>query len=575
MNIFNAALVTPTYYVLFTSATIVTSAVLFQGFKGTGVSITTVIMGFLQICAGVVLLQLSKSAKDVPDTAIFKGDLDQMRQVAEQEAPESEPKADAIRGASSIIRRISAARQKMEEDEARRYYENRHLEGIEEPRENEGVEWDGIRRRRTGAGESPKSTTSRRGNARHPPLGMSKFPDFVDEDPSERPQTRESGRNFLGSIRIRSSTLHPFWRPTHSSHGTHDEVQPVSLTGITIGDEKKDQVISSTTEITPTPSLDAPFEPKELTGRKRSGTAAKPGSPPKNREERASSNSSHRQFSFGNLFHRRTSNEQLHVNQNAADRPAGPGRLFNFGNLGHRNHRHERGHSIKNSTEEESLGLVTGDTSDEKDQIILTQTSPSPAGSPRCPLPNDNEDYIHKKHPDGYHQTRRSISASSSLSNDTAASSKYSRQQQEQLPAYSSNDEHENYQVYPPNRLTSPEIADQSQPTRQDPSSHPHPHPDNSQSQSPPRLQVRRPLPALPDEEPSLNPFTLPSPILEEDASSPTELFPVPTSSAPTLVSTSRTPSPPPSSSPPRGATTNTNNVRRVANHYQSMSAKQ
>ncbi len=75
LNLFNAALVTPTYYVFFTSATIVTSAVLFQGFKGSAVTIATVIMGFLVICSGVVLLQMSKSAKDLPDAALFKGDL--------------------------------------------------------------------------------------------------------------------------------------------------------------------------------------------------------------------------------------------------------------------------------------------------------------------------------------------------------------------------------------------------------------------------------------------------------------------------------------------------------------------
>jgi len=50
-------------------------------------------MGFFQICAGVVLLQLSKSAKNVPDAEVFRGDLDQVRTVAEQEEPEYEPKA--------------------------------------------------------------------------------------------------------------------------------------------------------------------------------------------------------------------------------------------------------------------------------------------------------------------------------------------------------------------------------------------------------------------------------------------------------------------------------------------------
>lgn len=54
-------------------------------------------MGFLQICAGVVLLQLSKSAKNVPDAEVFRGDLDQVRTVAEQEEPEYEPKAGKCR----------------------------------------------------------------------------------------------------------------------------------------------------------------------------------------------------------------------------------------------------------------------------------------------------------------------------------------------------------------------------------------------------------------------------------------------------------------------------------------------
>ncbi|KAL7273117.1 hypothetical protein RUND412_004049 [Rhizina undulata] len=125
LNIFNAGLVTPTYYVCFTSSTMITSAVLFQGFKGNAYSITTVVLGFLQICAGVVLLQLSKSAKHVPDTEIFRGGLNQVRVVAEQSEPESEPKADTIRGAATIIRRLSTSRQKREAEEARHAAEDR------------------------------------------------------------------------------------------------------------------------------------------------------------------------------------------------------------------------------------------------------------------------------------------------------------------------------------------------------------------------------------------------------------------------------------------------------------------
>jgi magnesium transporter len=154
LNIFNAALVTPTYYVFFTSATIVTSAILFQGFKGSPVGIATVVMGFLQICAGVILLQLSKSAKDVPDAAVFKGDLDQVREVAEQEQPETEPKADAIRGTAAIIRRLSVSRQKMEQEEARRLREDKLKDQLEPLRENEVVQASARGKGRSGSAAS-------------------------------------------------------------------------------------------------------------------------------------------------------------------------------------------------------------------------------------------------------------------------------------------------------------------------------------------------------------------------------------------------------------------------------------
>ncbi|KAI7823599.1 magnesium transporter NIPA-domain-containing protein [Gamsiella multidivaricata] len=62
LNLFNTAIVTPVYYVFFTSATLVASVILFQGFSASASSIMTVVMGFFVICAGVVLLQTSKKA---------------------------------------------------------------------------------------------------------------------------------------------------------------------------------------------------------------------------------------------------------------------------------------------------------------------------------------------------------------------------------------------------------------------------------------------------------------------------------------------------------------------------------
>ncbi|KAF8982292.1 hypothetical protein BGZ46_001518 [Entomortierella lignicola] len=59
------AMVTPTYYVTFTSTTIITSAIFYQGFAASAVAIITVCLGFLVICGGVLLLQTSKPAVPV------------------------------------------------------------------------------------------------------------------------------------------------------------------------------------------------------------------------------------------------------------------------------------------------------------------------------------------------------------------------------------------------------------------------------------------------------------------------------------------------------------------------------
>ncbi|EER36506.1 DUF803 domain-containing protein [Histoplasma capsulatum H143] len=353
LNIFNAALVTPTYYVFFTSATIVTSAILFQGFKGTAISITTVVMGFLQICSGVVLLQLSKSAKDVPDTAIFKGDLDQVREVAEQEQPESEPKADAIRGTAAIIRRISSARQRMEEEEARRYYEERKIDELEPPREGEVIEWDGLRRRRTVVGESPLSIPSRRITNRHPPLGMSKFPDFVDEElPHHRPSTKGSGKSDLHSGMTEaeaSGSLGEAFQHNHRRNrsGTVQTIQWASSV--------------------------------------KSGGSSNPQSPSRSNTlpEQVQHHAPSRQFSFSNFFSRRMSNEPPHDNGggNTAEHSTSPGnRLFAFGQLSSRNHHQneQKRSMMRDGTEEESLGLVKGDSSQLKGQTQFHDYSPTP-----------------------------------------------------------------------------------------------------------------------------------------------------------------------------------------------------
>lgn len=63
LNIFNTAVVTPTYYVIFTTLTIVSSIVFYRGFDASPINVVTCVFGFLIICSGVALLQHSRSEK--------------------------------------------------------------------------------------------------------------------------------------------------------------------------------------------------------------------------------------------------------------------------------------------------------------------------------------------------------------------------------------------------------------------------------------------------------------------------------------------------------------------------------
>ncbi|KAK4210171.1 DUF803-domain-containing protein [Rhypophila decipiens] len=251
LNLFNAAMVTPTYYVYFTTTTIITSAVLFQGFKGTAMSISTVVMGFLTICSGVVLLQLSKSAKDVPDAAVLAGDLDQIQTIAEQEQPETEPKADAIRGTAAIIRRLSAARSKMELNELRRLHEDKQRETLEPVDENGAqYEWDGLRRRRTTMGSQRARAMTSPSQfvipppTPHPPLGWSHFP--TEEELAEANRTGSPAlSSIVGTIRNRARSVsrsvllpgHPDFRDNNESGSKAQQqspMHPVQLTEIAV-----------------------------------------------------------------------------------------------------------------------------------------------------------------------------------------------------------------------------------------------------------------------------------------------------------------------------------------------------
>jgi magnesium transporter len=362
LNLFNAALVTPTYYVIFTSATIITSAILFRGFKGTAVSITTIIMGFFQICAGVVLLQMSKSAKDVPDAAVFKGDLDQVREIAEVEQPETEPKADAIRGAAAIIRRISVSRQKMEQEEARRLRDDRMKDQLEPLRENEIVEWDGLRRRKTVLGENGSGPVRRK--TIHPPLGMSHIPDSPDGD-------EEHGPGFFANLRSRASTALRHQSPGHdgmAEDSMRSPIHPVALTDIKL---HPSQVESPVVPYGPGSYEEAQehiygLPPGQLRKDRSITIAAQPSPRSKPLPAKPSLSpalrppqEARRQFSFTNFL--RPGSRTPDVDR-INTRPA----------VTHRTSSHER-RAMKNGSEEERLGLVKGDS-----HVALLPHSQSP-----------------------------------------------------------------------------------------------------------------------------------------------------------------------------------------------------
>jgi hypothetical protein len=335
LNLFNAALVTPTYYVFFTSSTIVTSAVLFQGFKGTPIQIITVIMGFLQICSGVVLLQLSKSAKDVPDAAVFKGDLDQVRTVAEQEEPEYEPRADAIRGGSAILRSLSTARSQRELQEAKRIKEE-HMQIIGE---GETVEFDGIRRRKTILDPNRPSTRGSTVVTRsvHPPLGMTHFPGEESDDdnisfhPGFFERLRSRGKS--NASRASSSGVGMTPLPPIPTDGASDRVDALS---------DKDSYKQGMHQDTSYKPYEAHIQFADLPEPLHQDGALSPPKPP--------AHIAKRQFSFQNVFHRNRGDSE--ASASGSRRP-----------VSRNSRKSSRDGKAAPGTEEERLGLVKGDSS--------------------------------------------------------------------------------------------------------------------------------------------------------------------------------------------------------------------
>lgn len=340
-------------------------------------------MGFLVICSGVVLLQLAKSSKDVPDTAVFKGDLDQVRTMAEQEEPESEPRADTIRGGGALLRALSKRRTERQADEVRTL----HSEAMEPIGEDEVVEWDGIRRRKTVLGPGSQRSLSRTKTI-HPPLGMSRFPndDNVSEAGSDQsgsvhpgffPRLGRSFKKSHTSMSARRQNSSPSPVPLaavpnksssisselSAERGEHVYGLPAGLRVPGSGAGEEDTAYHGSGGERPaihwTQSVDERDKERERAGSR--GSSLVPPRPPPHGH-----GSAKRAFSFQNVFHRQRSDasESSATNNNnqqalgvEQQRPVSRSALSFTGRKTSQQYP-----GAATSTEEERLGLVKGDS---------------------------------------------------------------------------------------------------------------------------------------------------------------------------------------------------------------------
>ncbi|KXN81559.1 Magnesium transporter NIPA2 [Leucoagaricus sp. SymC.cos] len=113
--------VTPTYYVIFTFCSMVTTVVLFQGLQASVTQIITLVLAFLVICVGITILQMSKidptqlKKLDRRSTILLQAARSQTENADEKHLSGLEdPGMDALRGSfgtiGSIIRAKSVRR---------------------------------------------------------------------------------------------------------------------------------------------------------------------------------------------------------------------------------------------------------------------------------------------------------------------------------------------------------------------------------------------------------------------------------------------------------------------------------
>ncbi|EIN11244.1 DUF803-domain-containing protein [Punctularia strigosozonata HHB-11173 SS5] len=168
LALFNTAMVTPTYYVIFTFFSMLTTIVLFQGLSASVTQILTIVMAFFTICVGITILQMSKvdptqfKSLDRRSTMLLQAARAHTQEVDEEKLTGVEdPGIDALRGSfgtmGSIIRAKSARRLSMSSrastlrsrpDGARHREDREHGLSATMSSQGEGGLRDGMRRHR-------------------------------------------------------------------------------------------------------------------------------------------------------------------------------------------------------------------------------------------------------------------------------------------------------------------------------------------------------------------------------------------------------------------------------------------
>jgi drug/metabolite transporter (DMT)-like permease len=131
LALFNTAMVTPTYYVLFSFSSMLTTIVLFQGLSAPVSQILTLVLAFMTICVGITILQMSKidptkltsldrrstmllqaarAHVDKPATYSYPGDDSDVESGEKNSTEVEDPGIEALRGTFGSIMRARSSR---------------------------------------------------------------------------------------------------------------------------------------------------------------------------------------------------------------------------------------------------------------------------------------------------------------------------------------------------------------------------------------------------------------------------------------------------------------------------------